>query len=260
MKLLFVEDEKIILNGVVKHVPWEELEIDDLRAAHNAVEALELFEEFGPDIVLTDIRMPGIDGLAMCRRMREKKPNLQIILLTGFSNTEYLKSAIDLGVVGFLEKPVNQEDLRRMIRKAVKSCKKFSTEENERELSVRKKEKSAEEDEPEENEEKIHYTIKVVKEYIGEHYQEPELRVGEVADAVFLTPTYLSNLFKKQVGMTIGQYITSCRIEHAKKLLKDPRYKFYDISEIIGYNDANYFARAFRKSTGMTPSEWRKQH
>ena len=113
MKLLVVEDEKIIMNGIVKHVPWEELGITELRAASNADEALKINSEFHADIVLTDIRMPGMDGLTMCRRMREDNADLQIILLTGFSDVNYLKGAIDVGVISFLEKPVNREELRK---------------------------------------------------------------------------------------------------------------------------------------------------
>ena len=120
MKLLVVEDEKIIMNGIVKHVPWEELGITELRAASNADEALKINADFHADIVLTDIRMPGMDGLTMCRRMREGNADLQIILLTGFSDVNYLKGAIDVGVISFLEKPVNREELRKAILKAVR--------------------------------------------------------------------------------------------------------------------------------------------
>ncbi|MBR1741426.1 MAG: response regulator, partial [Lachnospiraceae bacterium] len=93
MRLLVVEDEKIILNGIVKHIPWEALGIDELRSARNAEEALAVFEEFSPDIVLTDINMPGKDGIAMCHDMKEKNEDVQIILITGYSQMDYLKRA-----------------------------------------------------------------------------------------------------------------------------------------------------------------------
>lgn len=260
MKLLLVEDEKIILNGILRHVSWEELGISDLRAASSADEALTIFSVFHPDIVLTDIRMPGMTGLAMVRRMREQNPELPVILMTGFSDREYLKSAIDIGVISFLEKPIEPEELRRAIRKAVAvaSAKSPEVDKPQAPRSPQIPEAPKAETWHEESE-KTDVIIESVKAYIEAHFADPELRLSEVADAVFLTPTYLSSLFKKNVGTTIGQFITDRRIAEAKQLLLDPRYKFYDIAERIGYRDENYFARTFRKNTGMTPSEYRRK-
>lgn len=74
----------------------------------------------------------------------------------------------------------------------------------------------------------------------------------------YLTPTYLSAVFKKQTGLTIGQYLLGIRVEHAKQKMKDPQLKFYQISEQVGYADANYFAKIFKKMTGMTPTEYKE--
>lgn len=90
-------------------------------------------------------------------------------------------------------------------------------------------------------------------------YRNPELSVKLLADRVYLTPTYLSSLFKKTTGVTIGQYLTELRLWEARKLLEDPKYKLYQISELSGYRDPNYFARIFKKKTGMTPSEYRER-
>ncbi|MBR1744264.1 MAG: helix-turn-helix transcriptional regulator [Lachnospiraceae bacterium] len=100
--------------------------------------------------------------------------------------------------------------------------------------------------------------IQIVKKYIEENYPRPDLKISDIAEQVYLSTTYLSSLFKTKTGMTVGQYITKCRVEKAKELLLDPRYKFYDIAERVGYNDENYFARIFRKSTGKTPSAYKE--
>ena len=247
------------MNGIVKHMPWEELGITELRAASNADEALKVFSDFPADIVLTDIRMPGMDGLTMCRRMRERSADLQIILLTGFSDVEYLKSAIDVGVVSYLEKPVNTEELRKAILKAIRRVRREKRlADPELQAAVRTVKEQHPENAPTEDSARESGTIQLVKKYIEENYSNSGLQISEVAETVYLTPTYVSSLFKKKTGMTIGQYITECRVERAKHLLRDPRYKFYDIAEMVGYNDENYFARTFRKKTGMTPSEYRE--
>ena len=93
--------------------------------------------------------------------------------------------------------------------------------------------------------------------FLKEHALESDLNVKRVSDSVYLTPTYLSNLFKKKTGYTIGQYILDLRIKAAKDFLRDPSYKLYQISQMVGYTDPNYFSKIFKKKTGKLPSEYR---
>ena len=93
MKLMVVEDEKVIRNGLLKHVPWQKLGVWEVQAAENGEKALELAETFHPDIVLSDIRMPGMSGIELCRTLREKYPEIEIIFSTGYADKEYLKAA-----------------------------------------------------------------------------------------------------------------------------------------------------------------------
>ena len=98
-----------------------------------------------------------------------------------------------------------------------------------------------------------------IQQYIADHYSDRELSVKVLADFVYLTPTYLSNLFKKSTGYTIGQYLLDIRIEAAKQLLRNPEYKLYQVATMVGYEDSNYFTKIFKKKTDMTPSEYRKK-
>lgn len=120
MKLMVVEDEKVIRNGLLKHVPWQKLGVWEVQAAKNGEKALELAETFHPDIVLSDIRMPGMSGIELCRTLREKYPEIEIIFSTGYADKEYLKAAIDLHAVGYVEKPVNVNLLAENVKEAVK--------------------------------------------------------------------------------------------------------------------------------------------
>lgn len=105
------------------------------------------------------------------------------------------------------------------------------------------------------------YNVSVMQvlHYIHRHYSDENLSVKKLAEQVFLTPTYLSNLFKQEVGKTIGQYITEVRIERSKELLRDKRFKLYHVAQQVGYSDSNYYAKAFKKQTGCTPSEYREK-
>ncbi len=67
-----------------------------------------------------------------------------------------------------------------------------------------------------------------------------------------------STVFKKQTGLTIGQYLLEVRVENAKQKMRDPQLKFYQVSEMVGYEDANYFAKIFKKKTGVTPTEYKE--
>lgn len=78
-----------------------------------------------------------------------------------------------------------------------------------------------------------------------------------LSETIYITPTYLSAMFSKNMGMTVGQYITKTRIARAQELLLNPKYKLYQVAEMVGYDDPKYFAKLFKKKTGMTPTEFR---
>ena len=253
MKLLIVEDEQTIRDGIVNRPNWAELGVAEVRAASGAREALALLESYTPDLVISDIQMPGMNGLALCRRIREKLPGTQIIILTGYDEKEYLKEAIDIGVVSFIEKPLSLTVLRRAVDKA----RSFLPE------SVSagdKEEESGSGSAPQERVSDAGAAVRKVIRYIEDHYWEESLSLKVLSDQVYLTPQYLSSLFKSETGQTIGQYMSDYRIGQAKRMLADPAYKLYQISELAGYKDASYFARLFKKKTGLTPSEYRNQY
>jgi two-component system response regulator YesN len=99
-----------------------------------------------------------------------------------------------------------------------------------------------------------------IQKYVLKNLAEPELSIKSIADSLYLTPNYLSLQFKKESGTTINQYITETRIERAKELLKDRKHKLYEVATIVGFHDANYFAKTFKKAIGMTPSEFREKY
>jgi two-component system response regulator YesN len=86
------------------------------------------------------------------------------------------------------------------------------------------------------------------------------LSIKDISDHVFLSSSYVCTVFKNETGKTLNQYLTEFRIERAKKLLMDSRYKITDISTKVGYNDGNYFGKSFKKIVGLSPSEFREQY
>lgn len=104
-----------------------------------------------------------------------------------------------------------------------------------------------------------HSTVYLIKEFIANNYQNETLSIKDISEHVFLSSSYICTLFKNETGQTLNQYLTDFRIDKAKKLLTDPRYKITDISARVGYSDGNYFGKTFKKLVGMSPSEYREQ-
>ncbi|MGO4376068.1 helix-turn-helix transcriptional regulator, partial [Paenibacillus sp. MCAF20] len=104
---------------------------------------------------------------------------------------------------------------------------------------------------------KVANLVERVRAVIEQNYANGDLTAADIGKAVFLTPTYVSLLFKQETGQTVGEYLTQVRIDKAKELLRDPQYKSYDICHAIGYTDPSYFTKLFKKATGVTPSVYR---
>ncbi|MBP3966562.1 response regulator transcription factor [Paenibacillus lignilyticus] len=122
IKLLVVEDETVTRKGLMKHIKWNELGVDVVEEAKDGVEGLEVARRMHPDIVVSDIRMPGMNGIEFTASLREEFPACKIIYMSGYSDKEYLKAAIRIHAVSYVEKPIVIEELQEVIRKAVHLC------------------------------------------------------------------------------------------------------------------------------------------
>lgn len=118
-KLLIVDDEIVTRKGLINNVPWSALGIDEIREAENGQQAMDMLDVYEPDIILTDIRMPLMNGIELATQVVERMPGCKIIFLSGFSDKEYLKAAIHLGVIDYVEKPIDVQELSAAIRKTV---------------------------------------------------------------------------------------------------------------------------------------------
>lgn len=117
MKLLIVDDDRQIREGIKEGIDWSALGIEEVATASNGLEALELFGRSFPEIVLTDVRMPGMDGLELLGRIKEMKASTKVVILSGFNDFEYLKKAIQLDAADYEMKPIRAGHLVRLIRK-----------------------------------------------------------------------------------------------------------------------------------------------
>jgi len=246
LKLIIVDDESTTRRGLSEWISSGNFGIEVAGEAEDGIMGLELALEKKPDIILSDIRMPRMNGIEFTCAVREKLPDVKIIFLSGYSDKEYLKAAIKIQAVDYVEKPIDLEEIKKVIRNTVTIC-----------MKERKKAGSMDWKSPDGSE--INSTVRQVMSFIDEHYNE-DLSINYIADSVYLTPTYLCMLFKKQTKRTINDYIEEVRMKKAKLFLVNKRIKLYEISNFVGYKDPNYFTKVFKKLTGISPSGFRENN
>lgn len=238
MKILIIDDEPKIRNGLsnllTRREGWEVA-----GAYENAADALKYLAVNQVDVMITDIKMPEISGLELIARIRERDKKTAIIILSGYSNFQFAQRAIELGVSRYLTKPTNPRELICVL------------EETEKKLGGKQ--------EKEEDSGKIpNLFVQKAADYIKLNYSE-KISIKEIADQLYLSPNYLSELLKKHTGKTISEYLTEYRLEKACQLLDHAEYRVGDVSGMVGIHDGRYFSNMFKKKYGMTPTEYRNR-
>lgn len=261
IRVLIADDEDRICKLIIKLIDWEALDMEVIATANNGVETLDLIKKENPDIVITDIRMPGYDGLEMIERAIKINDKLEFIVISGYSEFEYAKRAIDYGVRGYLLKPINKDELTKLlfeIKGIIEKKENYKNIESEYKDYLKNDIGSSKKKlEILENGSKNTIQIENAKEYIELNYMN-NIGLDEVGEYVGLNPSYLSSIFKKEVGVSFVEYLAITRIEKSKELLKEADLKIQDISFMVGYNDVKYFSKLFIKHTGLKPKEYRK--
>ena len=115
--ILLVDDEEEVIQAIIRKINWEELGFSVVGYADNGIKALEMIEESQPDVVMTDIKMPYMDGMELCSHIRREYPAMKIVLFTGFDEFEYAKEAVHLEVEEYILKPVNSVELINIFTK-----------------------------------------------------------------------------------------------------------------------------------------------
>ncbi|WP_332447987.1 response regulator transcription factor [Sphaerochaeta sp.] len=249
IKLLIADDESIereLLHTILSSNPL--LEIHQAENGRLAVTYASLYDV---DVVLMDIEMPSLNGLEASSRILKDKPSTRIIFITAYSVFSYAREAVKLGAIDYILKPVDKEDVLRAVRRAVSQV------EAERQLvAVQSPEDECLE---EEVSDKTALMMAKVKKYLEYSYMNYDLSLDSVSSLLNINPSYLSCIFKRCTGINFLDYITNLRINAAKEHLADPFKSASEIASMVGYDSSSYFTRAFKKHTGLTPTEYRKQ-
>lgn len=218
----------------------------DVVTASNGKEGYELFKT-NPylSMILLDLDMPVMNGIEMLERVRGENNKMKVVVMTGRSSHEWARQCADMNVQGYLEKPFDIDELTGKIRKIlkIKECdilrSIFGKEYDERMTSISNVTKRA-------------------LEYI--YSTDPsEFNIKQIAAHLNVTQEHLSRTFHKETGIQLKEYVGRVRAEKSKKnMAENPGAKLQEIANSVGINDVSYFCQLFKKYTGLTPAEYRK--
>ncbi|MEG2774521.1 MAG: response regulator [Acetivibrio sp.] len=250
-KVIIIDDEPIIVEGLTRMVPWEKYNCEIIATAEDGIEGAALIRQHHPDLIFSDIAMPGQNGLEMIAGLKSEFPNMMISILTGYRDFNYAQQAIRLGVTRFLLKPSNMDEIAEALE--------FMTEKLGKAEKSPMKEEAAEE--PEEKEKETAASSFIVRnalKYIESNYTQ-KLTLLEVAEKTYVSQWHLSKLLNKHTGNNFSEILNNIRIQKAVELLKDPSLRIGNIAEEVGFLDMAHFSRVFKKIMGVSANEYRNK-
>ena len=239
-RVLLIDDENIIAEGLRRVVRWADYNCQVVGTACDAEEGTKLIRALHPHILFTDIRMPGRDGLSMVAALRSEYPDMQVAILTGYRDFAYAQEAIRLGVTRFLLKPSKMEEIKEALMVMTQRLDKQSTIQEEEEQSQTASS----------------FIVNQALSFMEKNYSQ-KLTLQAVADCCYVSQWHLSKLLNRYAEKSFYDILNAIRIQKAKELLADPKLKIGEIGEMVGYADTAHFARTFKKLEGMSANEYR---
>lgn len=257
MRIVIVEDEIRIREGLEKLLTKMGGHYEVVGVAENGEEGLSLILKEMPDLIITDIRMPNMDGIEMLSQLRQRGCASKALVLSAYSEFAYAQQAIKLGVSEYLLKPIVLDELAQALR-AVGTRLQQEREEA-RQVLPHILETLTHSNTDELKNPQVGILVNKARTYAQQHYSEG-ITLEEISQKLSVTPEYLGTQIHKELGITFGTMMKVLRVNRAKELLLSTDMKLYEIAESVGYTDAKYFARVFQQCIGIMPLEFRKLH
>ncbi len=243
-RVILVDDERLILEGLSKVVRWADFGCEVVGTARDGQEGLALVRALTPDIVISDIRMPNMDGLTMLAALHSEFPRIQLAVLTAYRDFDYARRAINLGECRELLKPSRMDELHEAIRTMTER------------LGALPAPEEPADDSASEPGEAGSFIVRAALDYMRVHCTE-HISLASVAANVYVSQWHLSKLINRHTGQNFLELLNEMRIDRAKALLADPSRRVHAIAGEVGYSDVAHFSKSFKKVTGKTPGEFR---
>ncbi len=247
INIVIAEDEPLLLRTLVRQVQYADSLFKVVYAAPDGESALQFLQNHQvPDILITDIHMPVLDGIGLIKAVERAYPAIKKIIISGYSEFEYAQQALKMNVIDYMLKPVKKQDLEDLLsrlkikivgeRSAMKSL-----------IPLSNRQYNAEE------------IVKSVEEFIKTNYA-GEISLEEISKRFNVNAPHLSKIFLKYAGESPSRYIMTLRMNEAKHLLSlKNELTVKEIGEAVGYPDPFYFSRMFKQFTGITPTEYKSR-
>ena len=236
MNLLIADDENLELKVLEKTVKKHFVDELEIFASSNGRKASQICDEVKPDIALLDIEMPGMNGIELAKYIKEKYAECIIIFITAYDRFDYAIEAMHIKAFDYLLKPWKEERLCELINTAIENVR-----------SMQKTDSI------------VHSQKDIIKDYIDRNYKK-DISAKDVAGILGYSDVYFSKVFKQLFDDNFINYLTKIRIDRAKVLLKDISFNIKEVGKSVGYADSNYFTKVFKRSIGISPSEYRSKH
>ncbi|QJD87367.1 response regulator transcription factor [Cohnella herbarum] len=250
--IMIVDDEPRTRQGLKRILETKENGHYEIVTADNGHAALELLEDREIDLIVTDIRMPEINGLHLIGKIMDKqlthKPS--VILISGYAEFDYAQQAIQLGVVNYLLKPISKEKFLSAVEQALEA----GEERNRINMMSKIADLKLSAEEYSTVRKPVEDALLYVDEHLGQMFG-----LREVADHIQLNPSYFSALFKEQMHMNFSEYVTRRKLQRAKEMLLLTKLPIAEIAERVGYQTTKYFHKLFKEYEGCSPGQFRSE-
>ena len=246
--VFLADDEPWALLTLKNMIAWSDYGFAVSGEAEDGEQALARINRTNPDLIISDIRMPGMDGLTLLQTIRDGGLQSEVLLVSGYTDFEYARKALQFGCAGYLVKPVEEKELTEYLDKV------------KRRLDEKKAERGpgAGEERQEEGYQSEKLQVQAMVKYIQEHYAQP-LTLQVLSGEFKMSESYISSLIKKRTGKGFSEHLVEIRIRKAQEYLCTTNDSIERIAERVGYPDYFYFTKVYKKATGISPAAYRRQ-
>lgn len=252
-RLFIVDDEIRIRTNMKAALEEQDMGLGDIFVCACGEEALALASDTAPDIVITDVVMPGMSGHELIEHMNGVNPACIYIMISGYSEISYLQKAIQLRVIGYVLKPIDYDELLLSLHAALDE---FQNRPIRQSDAPRAGQSILE---AQESSDIRHRAIlELAANFVEENYR-ANIGATDIARHCGISTGYLSTIFRRHAKMAIPTYINNIRLNQAEEMLADVRIPITQIAEACGFNNLNYFTRVFGRHYGMNPSAYREE-
>ena len=245
ISLVIVDDNLAFAEMISSGIDWAKIGCSVEGVAHDGTKGQALIIAKQPDIIISDIHMPGLDGLKMIEMTRTFSPRSKVIFVSAYDDFAYARKAIAMRACDYLLKPFSKKELVDSVKAVILEMQAVP----EREENVQMEEKA-------EDAGSANLLVDSMLEYVHSHISCP-LKLSDLSRHFGISPSYISLLVKKQTGRNYSDWVTQARINYAKQLLRKPTHRIEEIAFLVGYKNYVTFYKVFVKLAGMSPTDYR---